>query len=171
MDLNGKRALVTGGAGFVGSHIVDLLVAEGCREILSVDTMIRGRPDNLSDAISRGGAAVQSIHGDIRDRELMSELIKNSDVVFHQAALRITHCAEEPRLALEVMVDATFDVLNLCIEHGVEKVVAASRANRGGECAVATSGPPAFPSWYQDLLAGTPKGLGVARCGHQRTSR
>ena len=59
----------------------------------------------------------------------MAELVAGSDIVFHQAALRITHCAAEPRLALEVMIDATFDLLEMCAEHEVEKVVAASSAS------------------------------------------
>jgi len=127
MDLKGKRILVTGGAGFVGSHIVDLLIDEGCEEIVAVDNMIRGRRDNLSGARERG--PVRLVEGDIRDHDLMEELVGHADLVFHQAALRITQCAEEPREALEVMVDATFDLLELCVKHNVAKVIAASSAS------------------------------------------
>ena len=76
-------------------------------------------------------AAVPSslVHGDIRDQELMATLVKAADIVFHQAALRITHCAAEPRLAMEVMVQSTYDLLELCVKHGVEKVIAASSAS------------------------------------------
>ena len=69
------------------------------------------------------------MHGDIRDGKLMASLVKAADIVFHQAALRITHCAAEPRLAMEVMVQSTFDLLELCVKHEVEKVVAASSAS------------------------------------------
>lgn len=127
MDLKGKRVLVTGGAGFIGSHIVDLLCDEGCIEIVALDNMIRGRPENLRRALGRG--PVRLVHGDIRDAKLMGALVKTADIVFHQAALRITHCASEPRLAKEVMVDATFDLLELCVNHAVEKVIAASSAS------------------------------------------
>ena len=127
MKLEGKRALVTGGAGFVGSHIVDLLVREGCDEIVAIDNMERGRPKNLDGAMA--SRKVRLLEADIRDRTLMDELVSNSDVVFHQAALRITQCAEDPRLGLEVMVDATFDLLDLCVKHKVEKIVAASSAS------------------------------------------
>jgi UDP-glucose 4-epimerase len=126
-DLQGKRVLVTGGAGFIGSHIVDLLVEEGCAEIVAVDDMGRGRPENLENAMSRG--PVRLVEGDICNRELMSTLIAASDIVFHQAALRITQCAAEPRRAMEVMVQATFDLLESCVEHNVEKVIAASSAS------------------------------------------
>lgn len=126
-DLKGKRVLVTGGAGFIGSHIVDLLCDEGCVEIVALDNMIRGRPENLQSALTR--APVRLVQGDIRDAKLMASLVKNADIVFHQAALRITHCAAEPRLAMEVMVQATFDLLELCVQHNIEKVIAASSAS------------------------------------------
>jgi UDP-glucose 4-epimerase len=125
--LKGKRVLVTGGAGFIGSHIVDLLCDEGCVEIVALDNMVRGRPENLKSASKRG--PVRLVHGDIRDGKLMAPLVKAADIVFHQAALRITHCAAEPRLAMEVMVQATFDLLELCVQHDVEKVIAASSAS------------------------------------------
>src|SRR5690348_10375674 len=89
--------------------------------------MVRGRAENLKCASARG--PVRLVHGDIRDGKLLAPLVKAADVVFHQAALRITHCAAEPRLAMEVMVDATFDLLDLCVKHNVEKVVAASSAS------------------------------------------
>jgi UDP-glucose 4-epimerase len=126
-NLNGKRILVTGGAGFIGSHIIDLLCNEGCDEIVAVDNMVRGRPENLKQSLRRG--PVHIVQGDIRDTKLMATLIRNADIVFHQAALRITHCAAEPRLAMEVMVQATFDLLELCVHHKIEKVVAASSAS------------------------------------------
>jgi UDP-glucose 4-epimerase len=126
-SLAGKRVLVTGGAGFIGSHIVDLLAEAGCERIVAIDNLVRGRPENLGGALRGGRVAL--VEADIRDRRLLAELVAGSDIVFHQAALRITHCAAEPRSALEVMVDATFDLLELCVHHGVEKVVAASSAS------------------------------------------
>ena len=126
-DLKGRRILVTGGAGFIGSHIIDLLCDEGCVEIVALDNMVRGRPENLERAFSRG--PVRLVHGDIRDGKLMAALVQATDIIFHQAALRITHCAAEPRLAMEVMVDSTFDLLELCVKYNIEKVIAASSAS------------------------------------------
>ncbi|MGP9813817.1 NAD-dependent epimerase/dehydratase family protein [Rhodopseudomonas sp. NSM] len=125
--MKGKRILVTGGAGFIGSHIIDQLCDEGCVEIVALDNMIRGRPENLRRALDRG--PVRLVQGDIRDNRLLGSLVKSADIVFHQAALRITHCAAEPRLAKEVMVDATFDLLDLCVKYNIEKVIAASSAS------------------------------------------
>ena len=126
-NLKGKRVLVTGGAGFIGSHIVDLLCDEGCTEIVVIDNMVRGRPENLAHA--RANGPVRLVHGDIRDSGLMASLVRPADIVFHQAALRITHCAAEPRLAMDVMVQSTFDLLELCVKYEVEKVVVASSAS------------------------------------------
>lgn len=125
--LSGQRVLVTGGAGFIGSHIVDLLVDAGCEDIVVIDNMVRGRRANIAGSLERG--PVRLVEGDIRDRALMARLVDGIDIVFHQAALRITHCAAEPRAALEVMVDATFDLLELCVTAQVKKVVAASSAS------------------------------------------
>jgi UDP-glucose 4-epimerase len=126
-DLKRKRVLVTGGAGFIGSHIVDLLCEEGCRAITVLDNMVRGRPENLKAAMARG--PVRLVDSDIRDGRLLASLVEAADIVFHQAALRITHCAAEPWLAMQVMVQSTFDLLELCVKHRVEKVIAASSAS------------------------------------------
>jgi UDP-glucose 4-epimerase len=126
-SLRGKRVLVTGGCGFVGSHIADLLVEAGCSEVTLLDNMARGRPENAMHAVAKGN--VRIVHGDIRDAALMSTVVPGADIVFHQAALRITHCAAEPRAAFDVMAKATFDLLEACVEHKVSKVVMASSAS------------------------------------------
>jgi UDP-glucose 4-epimerase len=119
--------LITGGAGVVGSTLADQLVAAGAKEIVVLDNLVRGRRDNLAWALENG--PVKLVEGDIRDRELLAELTRDIDVVFHQAAIRITQCAEEPRLALEVLVDGTFNVYEAAVNAGVRKVVTASTAS------------------------------------------
>lgn len=126
-DLKDKAILVTGGAGFVGSHIVDLLLEAGAGEIRIVDNMVRGRVGNIAGSL--GNSRVRLVQGDICDRTLMRGLVADVDTVFHQAALRITHCASEPDAAMRVMVDATYALFQQCVEAKVRKVVYASSAS------------------------------------------
>ena len=125
--MHGERAFITGGAGVVGSTLADQLVRAGAEEIVVLDNFVRGRRENLAWAVANG--PVRIVEGDIRDRALLAELTRGIDVVFHQAAMRITQCAEEPRLALEVLVDGTFNVLEAAANEGVRKVIAASSAS------------------------------------------
>jgi UDP-glucose 4-epimerase len=125
--ITGQRCLVTGGAGTIGSTIVDQLVAAGCGEVVVLDNFVRGRRDNLAGAL--GSGRVRVVEGDVRDRGLVTDLMSGIDLVFHQAAIRITQCAEEPRLALEVLVDSTYEVVEAAADAGVRKVVAASSAS------------------------------------------
>jgi UDP-glucose 4-epimerase len=124
--LSGARVVVTGGAGNVGSHIVDLAIAAGARDVIALDALVRGVPENLADALS--SRAARLIELDIRDREAVLTAIRGADVVFHQAALRWTRCQEAPRECQEVMVDGTFNVLDACAQTKVRKVVLASSA-------------------------------------------
>jgi UDP-glucose 4-epimerase len=125
--MHDERALITGGAGAVGSNIADQLVQAGAREIVVLDNFVRGRRENLAWALANG--PVRIVEGDIRDRELVTELTRGIDIVFHQAALRITQCAEEPRLGLEVMIDGTCNVIESALSEGVRRIVAASSAS------------------------------------------
>ncbi|WP_414568121.1 NAD-dependent epimerase/dehydratase family protein [Nostoc sp. CCY 9925] len=125
--MQNNRVLITGGAGLVGSHIADLLVKEGVAEIIVLDNFTRGRLANLAWAKEHGPVVI--VEGDIRDQKLLEEVMQGVDYVFHQAAIRITQCAEEPRLALEVLADGTFNVLEAAVKAKVKKVVAASSAS------------------------------------------
>lgn len=123
----GGRFLVTGGAGTIGSTIVDQLAAAGAEEIVVLDNFVRGRLENLAPARETG--KVRLVDGDIRDGGLVRSLMPGIDIVFHQAAIRITQCATEPRLALEVLVDGTYEVVEAAADAGVGKIVAASSAS------------------------------------------
>nr|WP_296068262.1 NAD-dependent epimerase/dehydratase family protein [uncultured Actinoplanes sp.] len=127
VEIEGARALVTGGAGTIGSHVVDELVKGGASEILVLDNFVRGRRDNLAWALANG--PVRLVEGDIRDQALVRDSTAGKDLVFHLAAIRITQCAEEPRLANEVLVDGTFNVVEAAAAEGVRKVVASSSAS------------------------------------------
>jgi nucleoside-diphosphate-sugar epimerase len=125
--ITGERMLITGGAGMIGSTLADQLVEAGAKEIVVLDSLVRGRRENLAWALENG--PVTLVEGDIRDRDLLADVMRDIDVVFHQAAIRITQCAEEPRLALEVLVDGTFNVYEAAVNAKVRKVVTASTAS------------------------------------------
>jgi UDP-glucose 4-epimerase len=127
MRITNSRVLITGGAGFIGSHIADQLVQEGAAEIRIIDNFVRGRRENLSRALTSGRLTI--IEGDIGDRRLVAEAMEGIDLVFHQAAIRITQCAQEPRLALEALVDGTFNVVEAAVSARVKKVLGASSAS------------------------------------------
>ena len=122
-----SRVLITGGAGLIGSNIADLLVAEGVGEIVVLDNFARGTAANL--AAVRAGARLRVVEGDVRDPAAVQRAMHGVDIVFHQAALRITQCAQEPRLAVEVLALGTFNVLEAAVKAGVRRVVAASTAS------------------------------------------
>jgi UDP-glucose 4-epimerase len=123
----GSRAVVTGGAGTIGSTIVDQLLDKGAAHVLVLDNFVRGHRRNLDRAMATGRLTV--LDADIRDRAAVTAAVRGADVVFHQAAIRITQCAEEPRLAHDVLATGTFNVLEACVSAGVAKVIAASSAS------------------------------------------
>lgn len=126
-----KRVLITGGAGLIGSHIADQLIAQDlASEIVILDNLVRGRLENIEGV--RQSGRVRLVEGDIRDSRLVNDVMQGIDWVFHQAAIRITQCAEEPRLALEVLVDGTFNVVDAAHRAGVKRLVAASSASAYG---------------------------------------
>ncbi len=125
-----NRMMITGGAGLIGSHIVDLL-ADGeyfpCDDIVVLDNFARGRRGNLAHAMAKRN--IRIVEGDILDAAKVRELMEGVDTVFHLAALRITQCAQEPGLAVDVLVNGTFNVLKAAVDAKVRKVVAASSAS------------------------------------------
>lgn len=127
VPIEGTRALVTGGAGTIGSHVVDELIRGGAAEIVVLDNFVRGRRENLAWATENFD--VKLVEGDIRDQKLVREVTAGKDLVFHLAAIRITQCAEEPRLANEVLVDGTFNVVEAAAAEGVRKLIASSSAS------------------------------------------
>lgn len=126
-----KRALITGGAGLIGSHIADRLVVEGFQEIVVLDNLTRGRKRNLESAMASGRLTI--VEGDIRDADLVLRSMEGIDIVFHEAAIRITHCAENPRLAHDVLATGTFNILEAAVKANVKRVVSASSASIYGQ--------------------------------------
>jgi UDP-glucose 4-epimerase len=126
-----KRALITGGAGLIGSHIADKLVDEGIEEIVVFDNLSRGRLENLAQA--RASGKVTLVEGDIRDTSKVRAVMEGIDIVFHEAAVRITQCAQEPRLAHDVLATGTFNLVEAAAAAKVKRFVTASSASIYGQ--------------------------------------
>lgn len=128
MNLQGARILVTGGAGLIGSTTIDqLLASEDPGHIVVFDNMTRGTTRNLENALK--DKRVTLVQGDIRDKDAVMKVTAGMDAVIHMAAIRITACAADPREAMEVMNDGTFNVVDAAHQQGVKKVLAASSAS------------------------------------------
>lgn len=154
VDLAGARVLVTGGAGLVGSTIVEQLASTDVAEVVVLDDFSRGTHRNLAGADL--GARLVVIEGDIRDRTAVRQAIEGVDVVFHQAAIRITQCAEDPRLAVDVLVNGAFTVFEAAVHAGVRRVVAASSASVYGQAEVLPTAEDHHP-WANDTMYGAAK--------------
>lgn len=127
MNVSGANILVTGGCGLIGSTTIDQLLREDVGRIVIFDNLVRGSMHNVADILN--DKRVSLVKGDIRDVEATRKVTEGMDAVIHMAAIRITACADNPREALEVMCDGTFNVVEAAHLAGVKKIVAASSAS------------------------------------------
>ena len=162
MRIEGNKFLITGGAGLMGSHITDRLLAKGASEIILLDNFVRGSMHNVDEALK--DKRVRLVKGDIRDLNLLRDLATEVDGVFHMAALRITACADDPRVAMEVMLAGTHNVIQTVVENKVGRLVYASSASVYGLADVFPTGEN-HHAFNNRTLYGTAKmaGEGMAR--------
>lgn len=133
MDLAGKRFLLIGGAGLIGSHTVDELLKHDVAEVRIYDNLSRGSLENVADALRDPRVKVFELGGDILHRDLLDAAMKGIDGVFHFAALWLLHCWDYPRSAFEVNIGGTFNVLEACVNNGVKRLVSSSSASVYGD--------------------------------------
>ncbi|MCZ7594383.1 MAG: NAD-dependent epimerase/dehydratase family protein [Hyphomicrobium sp.] len=133
MDLNGKKLVVIGGAGLIGSHTVDLLVRQDVGEIVVYDNFVRGTHENLASALRDPRVKIFEAGGDITQTDILDAALKNADGVFHFAALWLLQCHDFPRAAFEVNVAGTFNVMQACVANGVKRLVYSSSASVYGD--------------------------------------
>jgi UDP-glucose 4-epimerase len=133
MDMRGKRLVVIGGAGLIGSHTVDQLVREDAREIVIYDNFVRGTPENLAQSMKDPRVKVYEAGGDICQSDILNAALKGADGVFHFAALWLLQCHEFPRAAFDVNIRGTFNVLEACVANNVQRLVYSSSASVYGD--------------------------------------
>ena len=133
MDIVGKRLVVIGGAGLIGSHTVDCLLQEDVREIVIYDNFCRGTHDNLAHALRDPRVKIFEIGGDVCQSDILAAALKGTDGVFHFAALWLLQCHEFPRSAFDVNIRGTFNVIEACVQQGVKRLVYSSSASVYGD--------------------------------------
>ena len=133
MQIRGNRFLVIGGAGFIGSHLVDQLLASGAEHVRVYDNFSRGTRANLQQSLSNERLEIFSDGGDILHRDVLVKAMLDIDGVFHLAALWLLQCYEYPRSAFEVNVTGTMNVIEASIDSGVKRLVFSSSASVYGD--------------------------------------
>lgn len=133
MKLDGKRILVIGGAGFIGSHVVEELLRTDVESVTVYDNFARGKLSNLGNSLADPRCGVFGDGGDIRDTDVLRRAMEGIDGVCHLAAMWLLHCKDYPRTAFDVNIAGTFNVLEACVEAGVERLVYSSSASVYGD--------------------------------------
>jgi UDP-glucose 4-epimerase len=133
MDLKGKKLVLVGGAGLIGSHTADRLLAEDVKEIRIYDNFVRGTQENLAEALRDPRVKIFDVGGDICQADILDVAMKGMDGVFHFAALWLLQCHEFPRSAFDVNVRGTFNVLEACVANKIKRLVYSSSASVYGD--------------------------------------
>lgn len=133
MDIRGKNILVIGGAGFIGSHVVEELLKYDVNQVIVYDNFCRGTMQNLEDALKDERVRVFEIGGDILQNDILYSAVKESDAVVHLAALWLLQCHEFPKSAFDVNIRGTFNVLEACRDNNIERLVYSSSASVYGD--------------------------------------
>ena len=133
MNLQDKKLVVIGGAGLIGSHTVDRLVQSDAREIVIYDNFVRGRHENLAEALKDPRVRINDVGGDILQTDILDQALEGADGVFHFAALWLLQCHDYPRSAFDTNVRGTFNVMEACVKAGVKRLVTSSSASVYGD--------------------------------------
>lgn len=133
MELKGKKLVLVGGAGLIGSHVADQLLSEDVREVLIYDNFVRGRTENLTNALKDPRVKIFDVGGDIMQTDILEAAFDGADGVLHFAALWLLQCHDYPRSAFDVNVRGTFNVMEACVKKGVKRLVYSSSASVYGD--------------------------------------
>lgn len=133
MDIKGKKFLVIGGAGFIGSHVVAELLKHDVKEVIIFDNYARGKSSNLREQLQDPRCSIFPDGGDIREVDVLNKAVSQVNGVFHLAAMWLLHCKDYPRTAFDVNIQGTFNVLEACVNNNVERLVYSSSASVYGD--------------------------------------
>ena len=133
MDIKGKKFVVIGGAGLIGSHTVDKLLLEDVKQVTVYDNFVRGSHENLQEALKDPRVQIYDVGGDLMQTDILQSAIEGTDGVFHLAALWLLQCHDYPRSAFDVNVRGTFNVMEACVKKGVNRLVYSSSASVYGD--------------------------------------
>ncbi|OPY15538.1 MAG: dTDP-glucose 4,6-dehydratase [Syntrophus sp. PtaB.Bin001] len=133
MNIAGSKILVIGGAGLIGSHVVEELLKEDVKEVVIYDNFCRGTRENLDEALKDSRCSIYDVGGDILQTDILDTAMKGVDAVVHLAALWLLQCYEYPRAAFDVNIRGTFNVLEACVANGIERLVYSSSASVYGD--------------------------------------
>ena len=133
MDLNGKKTLVIGGAGFIGGFVVAELLKHPVKEVTIYDNFTRGKMENIDTSLKDDRCSIYPFGGDVREVDILDKAVEGMDYVFHLAAMWLLHCKDFPRTAFDVNIAGTFNVLEACVKHKVKKLISSSSASVYGD--------------------------------------
>ena len=133
MDIRGKKLVVIGGAGLIGSHTIDHLIKDDIKEVVIYDNFLRGRAENLHNALKDPRVKIYDVGGDVMQTDILESAIDGADGVFHLAALWLLQCHDYPRTAFDVNVRGTFNVIEACVKKGIKRLVYSSSASVYGD--------------------------------------
>lgn len=133
MNVKGSKILVIGGAGLIGSHVVEELLKEDVREVIVYDNFCRGSLENLEISRQDPRCRVFEIGGDILQTDILNAAMKGVDGVIHLAALWLLQCHEYPRAAFDVNIHGTFNVFEACVSNNIKRLVYSSSASVYGD--------------------------------------
>lgn len=168
MEISGARVLVLGGAGFIGSFVVDELLRAGVKEVVIYDNFTRGTLANIESALKDPRCRIYENGGDIRDVDLLNDAMKGMDGVIHLAAMWLLHCNDFPRTAFHVNVEGTFNVLEACVRNGVRRLVYSSSGSVYGD-AISMPMTEAHPFNNRNFYGATKiSGEAMCRAFHER---
>ena len=131
--LENARILVIGGAGFIGSFVVEELLKEPVKEVIIYDNFSRGKMENIKEYLKDTRCSIYPYGGDIREIDVLDTAMEGIDYVFHLAAMWLLHCKDYPRTAFKVNIEGTFNVLEMCVKHKVKKLIYSSSASVYGD--------------------------------------